>query len=103
GRDDLDSRAVEGRQDRVAETDRPCDRVRHLEMAQVVWRVKDIERPVAELVQTQIVLLPRVVNRADDEHARSGLGADDVIHDTGRLEILGRVEGDDILEYGAWR
>ena len=66
----------------VAEQRRAGNRVRHLEMAEMVGRVEAVERAVAELVELEVVPLARVVDRAEHEDARSRRRADDVIDDT---------------------
>ncbi len=50
-------------------------------MTEMIRRIEAVERSVAELVQLQIMLMGRMVMCADDEHARSGRRADQVIDD----------------------
>ena len=53
----------------VAEQYRARHGIRHFEVAQVIGRVRAVERPVAELVQGKVMPLMRVVMGAEDEHA----------------------------------
>ena len=73
--------------DRVAEQHDARDRVRHLEVDQVIRDEERVQRPVAHLVQVQIVLLLRVgmLGQAVDLRQRR---ADDVVDDPAELADL---------------
>ena len=61
------------------------ERRRHLEVAEVVGGVEAVDRPLAELVEVEVVPLARVLDGAEHEDAGAGRGADHVVDDAGPL------------------
>src|SRR5262245_196129 len=61
------------------EQHRPCNSVRYLEMAQMLWGMETIKRSGTKLVEFEVMLLSGMVVSPQDKHSRTGSGADDVI------------------------
>lgn len=98
----FDAGRAQRRQRGVLEQHSPRDGVGHLEMAQVVRRVKAVKRSVAQLVERQVMLLLWMVVGAQHEHARAGHGADDIVDDARAFEHgFERVVVGNLLDGGA--